>query len=132
MSILRSGDYHFELVTWKAERFFEILSTWNRYNPDQKETISHGHRLVDDWEFKEPYRTSAYMLEHGDFPAPIIVLDNRNGHINPNTVEFPYQTLPVAYVLMEGHRRFNIALYLHTTQRLKPEAQLWLMTKIPA
>ncbi|MDF0499075.1 hypothetical protein P0R27_38165 [Bradyrhizobium yuanmingense] len=131
-SYLRSANYQFELVTWKAEELFEILSTWNRFNPDHRDCVNHGHRLVDDWEFNEPYRTSAYMLEHGDFPAPIIVLDNRDGHINPEAVEFANQVVPEGYVLMEGHRRFNIALYLHSTKRLKPEVRLWLMTKIPA
>lgn len=129
-SYLRSANYQFELVTWKSERLFEVLSIWNRFNADQKDCVSHGHRLVDDWEFDEPYRTSAYMLQHGDFPAPIIVLDNRDAHINRETVEFPDQVLPAAYLLMEGHRRFNIALYLHTTGRLKPEVHLWLMTRI--
>jgi hypothetical protein len=43
------------------------------------------------------------MVEHGDFPAPIIVLDNRDGHINRNTVQYACQELPAAYVLMEGH-----------------------------
>jgi hypothetical protein len=77
----------------------------------------------------EPYRTVAYMLEHKDFPAPIIVLDNRNGHVKP---EFAYQVVPAAHVLMEGHRRFNIGLYLQTTGRLNPNVDVWLMTKIPA
>ena len=128
---LKSADYAFELVPWPADRLTEILTTWNRFDADHKNCVTHGRDLVDDWEFNEPYRTSAYMLEHGDFPAPIVVLDNRDEHINPNTVEFFYQALPAASVLMEGHRRFNIALYLHTTKRLKPEVQLWLMTKTP-
>lgn len=129
---LELSNYGFELVRWPAERLTEILTIWNRYDTDHKKCLTHGRGLVDEWEFNEPYPTSAYMLEHGDFPAPIIVLDNRDGHINPETVEFDYQALPKGYVLIEGHRRFNIALYLHSTKRLKPEVHLWLMTKIPA
>lgn len=126
------SNYSFDLVRWPAERLAEILTIWNRYDTDHTKCLSHGRDLVDDWEFNEPYPTSAYMLEHGDFPAPIIVLDNRDSHINPETVEFDYQSLPEGYVLMEGHRRFNIALHLHSARRLKPEVHLWLMTKIPA
>jgi hypothetical protein len=126
---LKSADYSFELVRWPANRLVEILTTWNRFAADHKSCVSHGRGLVEDWEFKEPYRTADYMLEHGNFPAPIIVLDNRDGHVSENTVEFPYQALPVALVLMEGHRRFNIALYLHTTDRLKSAVDLWLMIK---
>jgi len=42
------------------------------------------------------------------------------------------QTLPAAYVLMEGHRRFNIGLYLQSTRRLNPLVDVWLMTKFKA
>lgn len=129
---LRSAYYKFELVTWEAERLFEVLSTWNDFEADKKRCVSRGYRLVDNWEFDEPYRTSAYMLKHGDFPAPVVVLDNRDGHINEGTVEYARQALPAAYVLIEGHRRFNIALYLYTTKRLSPVVHVWLMTKIPA
>jgi hypothetical protein len=69
------------------------------------------------------------MLEYRDFPAPLIILDNRDGHVAP---EFAYQALPSAYVLMEGHRRFNIGLYLQMTGRLNPNVNVWLMTRVPA
>jgi hypothetical protein len=61
------------------------------------------------------------MLEHGDFPAPIIVLDNRDGHLSEP------EDVPAAHILIEGHKRFNRALYLHSTKRLNPTVSIWLM-----
>ncbi|MEZ0001616.1 hypothetical protein [Sinorhizobium fredii] len=63
------------------------------------------------------------MMEHGDFPTPIIVLDHRDGHL-PTT-----RGVPSAYLLIEGHRRFNMALYLQKKGRLAPTVTVWLMTK---
>jgi hypothetical protein len=128
-SFLPSKDYRFDLVSWPSQKLFEARSTWNRFVEDNAECVEHGHDLVEEWHMPEPYRTVAYMLEHHDFPAPLIILDNRDGHVVP---EFEYQAIPSAYVLMEGHRRFNIALYLQTAGRLNPHVNVWLMTKIPA
>ena len=127
---LRSKDYSFDLVSWPSEKLFEVRSTWNRFEADNKACVEHGHYLVEEWHLPEPYRTVAYMLEHKDYPAPVIILDNRDGHINPATVQHAYEVVPAAYVLMEGHRRFNIGLYLQTTGRLSPSVDVWLMTKI--
>ncbi|MGB8401483.1 hypothetical protein [Bradyrhizobium sp.] len=129
---LRSRDYQFDLVSWPSGKLFEVRSTFNGFAADNKKCVEHGRYLVDDWEFPVPYRTSAFMIEHGEFPTPIIILDNRDGHINSNTVQHAYENLPAAYVLIEGHRRFNIALYLQKTGRLKPQVYVWLMTKSPA
>jgi len=126
---LKSKDYSFKLARWPVAKLSEIRTTWNRFDPDHAKCVSQGRGLVEDWEFKEPYLTADYMVEHGNFPAPIIVLDNRDGHVGAVP---SYETLPAAYVLMEGHRRFNLALYLRSTSRLKPEVEVWLMTKIPA
>jgi hypothetical protein len=66
------------------------------------------------------------MLEHRKFPVPIIVLDNRDGHHNK---EYPEEDrLPRAYVLMEGHTRFNTGVYLQSVGKLD-EADVWLMTR---
>lgn len=72
-----------------------------------------------------PLRTVAYMIEHGEFPVPIILLDNRDGHLSELD---PLSIVPSGFVLIEGHRRFNIALYLHEIGRLRAFVQVWMMT----
>jgi hypothetical protein len=124
---LKSQNYSFDLVRWPAAKLAEILTTWNRFDPDHAKCISHGRGLVEDWEFNEPYLTADYMVEHGNFPAPIIVLDNRDGHVGAGESD---DALPAAYVLTEGHRRLNLALYLQSTNKLKSEVDVWLMTRI--
>jgi hypothetical protein len=69
------------------------------------------------------------MLEHHDFPAPVLILDNRDGHVSIPAGEYELDTLPTGYVLVEGHGRFNMALYLHRTGRLRPEVDVWLMER---
>lgn len=67
------------------------------------------------------------MLERGEFPQPIVVLDNRDGQ---NVSD--WQNLPAAYVLIEGHTRFNIALHLQRTGRLLATVKVWLMERVEA
>ena len=128
-AFLKSADHKFTLVRWPSRKLFEVRSTWANFAPDNDACLSKGREIVDEWPFNEPYPTADYMLSHRDFPTPIIVLDNRDAHINRETVEFERNLIPEALVLIEGHRRFNIALYLQATGRLNPEVDVWLMEK---
>ncbi|WFU44108.1 hypothetical protein QA640_17645 [Bradyrhizobium sp. CB82] len=128
-AFLKSADYKFTLVRWSGQKLFEVLSTWSNFDPNNLTCVRKGKELVEDWPFNEPYRTVAYMLEHRDFPAPLIILDNRDGHVNAETARFASDALPKGYVLIEGHRRFNIGLYLQSTGRMKPEFEVWLMER---
>ena len=65
---------------------------------------------------------------NGKFPTPIVVLDNRNGHLSAPNSKHPWQALPPHFVLIEGHRRFNLALHLQRTERRLPTVKLWVMT----
>jgi hypothetical protein len=38
--------------------------------------------------------------------------------------------LPASYILIEGHIRFNVGIYMESVGKLK-QADVWLMTKIP-
>ena len=68
------------------------------------------------------------MIANGEFPAAIIVMDNRDGHLGKRNLAEEWQSLPTAYVLIEGHNRFNISLYLESTGRLRPTVKVWLMS----
>jgi hypothetical protein len=57
--------------------------------------------------------------------VPPVLLDNRDGHVaNLPGAPFPY---PSAYLLVEGHRRLNIAAYLATVGQLRSTVPFWLM-----
>jgi hypothetical protein len=130
-SKLKSRAYEFELVAWPCERIVEIYSTWDDYDPTHAGCLIKGEELVTTLMLsREMYPTARYMLDHGNFPAPIIVLDNRDGHHN---TEYPqHYTVPDGYVLMEGHARFNIATYLQKIGRLNKTVDVWMMKKRPS
>ena len=67
------------------------------------------------------------MAEQRTFPVPPIVLDNRDGHLTGvREAHFP---LPSAHLLVEGHRRFNIALHLASIGQLEQSVPFWLMER---
>jgi hypothetical protein len=71
-----------------------------------------------------------FMMKESKFPSPIIVLDNRVGHIRrdyPNVSRA--QMIPDAFVLIEGHLRFNLGLYLASKGDLGHEVDIWMMTR---
>jgi hypothetical protein len=70
------------------------------------------------------------MMEHKKFPQPIVMLDNRDGHL-VREYEGAWR-VPSAYILIEGHLRLNIAVYLQSEGLFAPTSDAWLMTKIPA
>ncbi len=94
-----------------------------------EKALSHGRYLLDEWPHDRPYRTARYMLEHRDFPTPIIVLDNRDAHIDEKSAQSRREVVPAEYVLVEGHRRFNMALHLIETDRFDSEVDIWLMKR---
>lgn len=129
---LPSNGYRFDLVEWPTERLVEIRSGWCEFEEGSRGCLEHGRFLVEQYprEVGRPYKTVSYMLDHGDFPAPIIVLDNADGHLKPGRPPVPaYHRLPAAHVLVEGHRRFDIALYLHATGDLPDLVSVWLMRR---
>jgi hypothetical protein len=126
---LISKAYEFTRAEWPAERLFEVRSTWDDYSEGSAGCVAKGKELCTQKTFGYIYETAAFVLEHGRVPAPIIVLDNRDGH---HAADYPNEwPLPLTYVLIEGHSRFNICIYLHTKGRVK-NIDLWLMTKISA
>jgi hypothetical protein len=126
-SYLRSANYQFIRKNWPNLK--NIRSSWGDFKPENEGTLEKGKELVTSRQFGHLYSTAEYMLEYQQFPVPIIILDNRDGHHN---VDYPEEfPLPAAYILIEGHTRFNIGLYLHVTGRLD-SGDVWLMTKTSA
>lgn len=124
-SYLKSRSYHLE--EWDANRLWDVLSYWCNFDPTNTACQEHGSELSKltgrgSW----AYPTATYMLTNGQFPTPIIVLDIRDGHMSVNEAEL-WKALPAGFVLIEGHRRFNLALHLQRTARLRPTVKIWVM-----
>lgn len=128
---LVSRSYLFSREQWAPARLSDIRSIWCGYDPTNEGCLRHGKHLVEkDLVPGTRYKTAVYMREHGDFPTPIIVLDNRDGFVKPKPGQHKSLAIPPALVLTEGHRRFNIALYLQSKGLLRPEVGIWLMTRV--
>ena len=127
---MKSRAYKFEAVQWESKRLFEICSTWDDFDSECKGCIVKGRELATQKTFGSLYATADYMLQHKNFPSPIIVLDNHDGHLNKDYPKI--WPTPSGLVLIEGHSRFNIATYLQTKAALNPTVEVWFMTKIAA
>lgn len=120
---LASTNYTFVRLIWSNLR--EIRTLWSEYRIENAGALQKGEELVTSSPHMRSY-VSEYMLEHRRFPAPIVILDNRDGHHNR---DYPDQiALPDSLILMEGHLRFNVGLYLDSIGKLD-RADVWLMIK---
>lgn len=120
---LVSRNYDFTLEEWPARQLWDIRSCWCRFEPSNVECAAHGASLVEE-AAAMGFATPLYMKVNGDFPAPIIVLDNRDGHLPAGEDGRPSEIF-----LVEGHRRFNIALHLERTGSLRPCLSVWVMKR---
>ena len=124
---LPSQPYGFVCEQWDSAKIWEIQSRWNNFKPDNEQCAEHGRHLASLVKPPFEYRTAIFMLEHRTFPSPIIVLDNRDGHMDRPDLYHRTDVLPTGYVLIEGHRRFNLALHLHRAHHICPTLPVWLM-----
>ena len=130
---LKSRDYGFELQRWPADRLAKIRTNQTDYAADNEPERAHGLWLCDVDSRRYPYWLADFMVAEHDFPVPIIVLDNRDGHIpaKPKRGSFPRRAvLPPEFILIEGHKRFAIALYLISIDAFAPSFDLWLMRRL--
>jgi hypothetical protein len=126
---LASRDYFFRLEKWVAAELWDIRSGMCKFDPKNVYCAEHGAGLATLIKGPFVYATAIYMRTHGDFPAPIVVLDNRDGHLCADRVSEPWKALPLGFVLMEGHRRFNLGLHLQKVGGLQPFVSVWLMSR---
>lgn len=122
---LRSSFYDFSLVEWASSDLSTIRSRWCNFEDGGASCREHGKYLTSI-----DFYVSRYMMKEGKFPSPIIVLDNRSGHLRQDYFNvYGVPSIPDAFLLIEGHRRFNLGLYLASTGGLAPFVQVWLMTR---
>jgi hypothetical protein len=126
---LPSKDYRFKMLEWTSNLLFEIK--YRTCNWDAQRCEEHGKYLVEDNTFQGKYFLKEFMLTNKDFPTAIIILDNRDGHLEQGKGCVPlYEDIPKGYVLIEGHRRFEIALYLSRKNQFSPTFKAWLMEHV--
>lgn len=79
---LVSADYSFERVRWPTDNLLNLRYRMNKFDIDHTSVLARGDFLVNEhrkmcggtW-------ITNFVLEHGDFPTPPIVLDNRDSHL---------------------------------------------------
>jgi len=120
---IASADYRFQRVTLPVEDMPDVLSSWNNFSRDRADLIKQGRFLVEDHRVHFGYKLANYMLEKGDYPVPVVILDNRDSHL------VQWVKYPAGLILIEGHRRFNIACYLASIGKFAATSDYWLMTK---
>ena len=101
----------------------EALSCDGSDQWDCLENTRGAQHLEHNW----PGWLLRYMLQHRDVPAPIIVLDNRDGHLSLVEGAPAHEDFPPSYLLIEGHNRFEIAAALFRKGAFAPTMRLWLM-----
>lgn len=126
---LRSRNYAFTAVEWPSSRLSELLSEWDNFDPEHKDCVRSGRDLCHKHEFGHVHALATYIMENKKYPQPIVMLDNRDGHLQ---AEYEYASrIPAGYILIEGHLRLNIGLYLQSRDLFGPTFNAWLMTRIP-
>lgn len=118
-SWIRSRNYKFVRTSRPAEWLRNVVTPVNRGG--YQANLRRGEDKVNNGNFW--LRT--YMLENRKFPVPIIVLDNRDGHLLIDAPEWE-PVLP-GWVLIEGHNRFELALFLEKSGAFSPTVDVWLM-----
>lgn len=125
---LTSRDYKFDQFDWPSKDLWTIRSGWFDFDEGNLKCAKHGEGLESLAANKYGYKTAIYMLEHGTFPAPIVVLDNNNDHLCETYNDARVDNIPKGYILVEGHRRFNLALHLQKSGRLRATVPIWMMS----
>lgn len=123
---LKSAVYRFRKVAWPASNLKEIRINWNDFADDDAPTIDQGRYLAEEHKSRWGFAIADYMIEHGVFPVPPIIIDNRDHHVADRGGADYY---PAAYLLVEGHRRFHVASYLASQGRTADTLEFWLMER---
>lgn len=106
----------FDLQTWDLARVRKIGEGIEpRWCPDWSDALGTDPIHRETW-------LGQYMLEHGTWPVPIIVLDNAPGICSPDDD-------PLArWHLIEGHMRSAYLDHLAKTQKAQSHHQVWVTT----
>lgn len=128
-----SSKYDFKKEQYPLSVLSQIRTNWSNYEKDNQSALDQGKFICGDhpsrhWPSDEIWLVK-YMRNENSFPVPPIILDNHNGHLE-DTEASPIwaKTLPQELILIEGHTRLNIGLYLSSINELSEPIELFIMT----
>jgi hypothetical protein len=125
---LKSANYRFELQDFASSQLSEVLSFQSFFAPNVADRIAAGRKwaeAADDWQWGLPKA----MVRYRDFPAPIIILDNSDGHLSRDEANAREEKIPRGLILIEGHQRLDIASYLISENRFRATVKVWVMNR---
>lgn len=134
-SWIPSNSYNFTLEKFSSDKLPNILNGQHNFELGGAKALDQGKYICGDhpqrpWRL-DPIWLVTYMKEHMDFPSPIVILDNNDNHLE-NVAEVPehYRDLPSALILVEGHRRHQIGLYLRSVKQLQDCISICRLTPV--
>lgn len=119
---LPSEGARFSLVLW-GPRDVRAVQMWRE---PEDQAVSYGRDLLTrtrNLPRGQRYAPTAIMDRTGKWPAPPLVIDHQ-GTLPCN----PWDDLPRGLVVVEGHRRFEVAKALAKEGRLKDELPVWVLS----
>ncbi|WP_234052599.1 MULTISPECIES: hypothetical protein [unclassified Xanthobacter] len=125
-AFLKSGEHTFALERWSLSEIARIRWNGNNFSPDRSDVIAQGRYLVEEHHPMWGLWLTEYMLKYKTFPTPPIVVDNFDLHVRDNMPDGFY---PAAFLLVEGHKRFEIASYLAESGRMELILPIWVMRR---
>lgn len=103
----------FEKCLWRTERILNEVRSW----PGDDRTSGWTTQFRERVQFQKS-DLGAYMLQHGTWPFPILVLDNSGSVKRPDGL-----ALASPLHLMEGHHRYGYLRAMHDDGRWTPKEQ---------
>lgn len=133
-SWLPSSAYDFSLETVRRENLSQIRTTWSGFDKDNNKALMQGMYICGEHPTRpflaEPIWLVRYMKSKKQFPSPIVILDNTDRHLSISDYTPAIdKNLPQAMILIEGHTRLNIGLFLASENRLCSELNCFILRK---
>jgi len=122
---LKSKLYGYFENEWRLDNIFEIKNGLDGFADFPEESIIQGKYLLS----LDHYETATYFKAYFSPPQPLIVLDNRDGHVENEYLELGF-SVPSEFVLVEGFRRFSISCALYQEGKLK-RLPVWVLKRKP-
>ncbi len=128
-SWIPSQSYAFSMEEFPSNNLPDVLNRMHDYEEGSQKALDQGKFICGDHPVRpwrhEPLWLVQYMRDHHSFPSPIIVLDNSDNHL-ATTAEISEVAngCPIGLILIEGHRRHQIGLYLHSISQLQDQVSI--------
>lgn len=124
-----SHSYNFSLEKFPSDKLCDVLNRVHDFEPGGALALKFGEQTCRKLEVDPKSEIDRwlvnYMQKNHDFPAPIIILDNCDNHLlgHPQVPQM-VDDHPKGLILVEGHSRHEIGLYLRSINQLKDNVQV--------